>query len=112
MAEEESERLLLATQTIGLSVSSDQIKQLVAYLDLLEKWNRTYNLTAIKDRRAMFDRHLVSVDTDHRILIARDRLPAAAQALIVPDGKLILPQSMGQYPHPAYLAHHRARFKG
>jgi len=60
----------------------------------------------------MFDRHLVSVDTDHHILIARDRLPAAAQALIVPDGKLILPQSMGQYPHPAYLAHHRARFKG
>ena len=59
MAEGESERLLLATQTLGLSVSPDQIEQLVAYVDLLEKWNRAYNLTAIRDRREIVDRHLM-----------------------------------------------------
>ncbi|MFX0546473.1 HNH endonuclease [Roseovarius sp. S1116L3] len=60
----------------------------------------------------MFDRGLISVDADHSILVAEDRLPAPAKALIVPDRKLILPQLAAQHPHPAYLEHHRARFKG
>ena len=59
MVKAETERLLSATQTIGLSVSSAQIEQLVTYVDLLEKWNRTYNLTAIRSRREMLDRHLI-----------------------------------------------------
>jgi 16S rRNA (guanine527-N7)-methyltransferase len=33
--------------------------QLSRYLDLLEKWNRTYNLTAVRDRREMIGRHLL-----------------------------------------------------
>ena len=104
MAEEESERLLLATQTIGLSVSSDQIKQLVAYLDLLEKWNRTYNLTAIKDRRAMFDRHLVESISIAPFLPGKSRvdvgtgagLPGVPLAIIEPDAQYVLLDSNGK----------------
>jgi 16S rRNA (guanine527-N7)-methyltransferase len=33
--------------------------QLLAYLDLLSKWNRTYNLTAIRDPDAMVTQHLI-----------------------------------------------------
>ena len=80
MAEAESERLLRATQTIGLSVSSDQIKQLVAYLDLLEKWNRTYNLTAIKNRREMFNRHLVESISIAPFLSGKRRVDAGTGA--------------------------------
>ena len=31
---------------------------LLAYLALLDRWNRTYNLTAIRDPREMVDKHL------------------------------------------------------
>ena len=34
-------------------------KPLLAYLTLLVRWNRTYNLTAIRDPREMVTRHLL-----------------------------------------------------
>ncbi len=60
----------------------------------------------------MFDRGLVSVDDDHTILVAEDRLPDAAKQLLFPDRKLLVPHPAFLQPHKAYLAHHRARFKG
>lgn len=33
--------------------------KLLAFLDLLSKWNRTYNLTAIRDPEAMVTQHLI-----------------------------------------------------
>lgn len=60
----------------------------------------------------MFDRGLVSIDDDHSILVAENRIPDAAKRLLVPDRKLILPKAAHLQPHPAYLAHHRAGFKG
>ncbi|HGG04793.1 MAG TPA: restriction endonuclease [Aliiroseovarius sp.] len=60
----------------------------------------------------MFDRGLVSVDDDLTILVAEDRLPAAAKNLLVPDRKLLVPEAAFLRPHKAYLAHHRAGFKG
>ena len=104
MAEAESERLLRATQTIGLSVSSDQIKQLVAYLDLLEKWNRTYNLTAIKNRREMFNRHLVESISIAPFLSGKRRvdvgtgagLPGVPLAIIEPNAHYVLLDSNGK----------------
>jgi 16S rRNA (guanine527-N7)-methyltransferase len=32
---------------------------LLGYLELLDKWGRTYNLTAIRERRSAIDRHLL-----------------------------------------------------
>ncbi len=60
----------------------------------------------------MFDRGLLSVDEDHTILIARDHVPAAVAGLIVPEGKLRLPDATHLRPHRDYLAYHRAGFKG
>jgi 16S rRNA (guanine527-N7)-methyltransferase len=34
-------------------------EKLLAYLDLLAKWNRTYNLTAVRDPEDMVSRHLL-----------------------------------------------------
>ena len=42
-----------------LQLAPDLAAPLLAYLDLLARWNRTYNLTAIRDPREMVTRHLL-----------------------------------------------------
>ncbi|WP_409524330.1 16S rRNA (guanine(527)-N(7))-methyltransferase RsmG [Nitrincola sp. MINF-07-Sa-05] len=44
---------------LGLDLSSQQQEQLLNYLALLVKWNKAFNLTAIRDPEQMIDRHLV-----------------------------------------------------
>ncbi len=42
----------------GLTVTPEQAAKLANYLDLLARWNTTYNLTAVRDREAMRTQHL------------------------------------------------------
>lgn len=58
-------RTAAASNSIVRSVSRDKSllptnarERLSAYLDLLEKWNRVYNLTAIRDRPQMESHHV------------------------------------------------------
>jgi 16S rRNA (guanine527-N7)-methyltransferase len=44
---------------IGLALTSGAIEALLAYLELLVRWNAAYNLTAVREPLAMVDRHLV-----------------------------------------------------
>lgn len=48
-----------ACSQIGINISSEQNEQLIQYLELLIKWNKAYNLTAIRDPQEMFVKHLV-----------------------------------------------------
>jgi putative restriction endonuclease len=60
----------------------------------------------------MFDRGLVSIDDDWRILRARS-LPEDVGRLIVPDGHLIVPEDETMRPHLSFLRFHRENvFKG
>jgi 16S rRNA (guanine527-N7)-methyltransferase len=51
-------RLRALAEAIGLGLSDRQVGQLLSYLDLLLRWNATYNLTAVRDRDAAFTQHL------------------------------------------------------
>jgi 16S rRNA (guanine527-N7)-methyltransferase len=51
--------LSTAAADIGIDLSDHQTTQLLSYLDLLEKWNNAYNLTAVRSRSEMLSRHLV-----------------------------------------------------
>lgn len=42
-----------------LTLPSDASRKLLAYVDLLAKWNRTYNLTAIREPERMVSHHLI-----------------------------------------------------
>jgi 16S rRNA (guanine527-N7)-methyltransferase len=44
---------------LGLNLSGAVHAKLMAYVALLKKWNRTYNLTAIRDEGAMITQHLL-----------------------------------------------------
>jgi 16S rRNA (guanine527-N7)-methyltransferase len=44
---------------LGLELPAGSRAQLVHYLELLAKWNRTYNLTAIRDPLQMVSHHLL-----------------------------------------------------
>lgn len=46
-------------QSLGMALSDDQIDQLLSYLELLHKWNRAYNLTAVEDPLDMVSLHLL-----------------------------------------------------
>lgn len=61
----------------------------------------------------MFDRGLISVAEDHSILIAHNKVSKeTVDRLIIPDGKLILPDNPRDHPHPAYLRFHREEIYG
>jgi 16S rRNA (guanine527-N7)-methyltransferase len=44
---------------LGISLSEQQQRLLLQYLELLVKWNRAYNLTAIREPAKMVSRHLL-----------------------------------------------------
>lgn len=53
------EKLVRQSGAMGIELTQDQTEKLMAYLGLLVKWNRAYNLTAVRDLDEMVDRHLV-----------------------------------------------------
>ena len=44
---------------LGLALQASQRKQLLTYIDLLAKWNKLYNLTAIRDPHEMLSHHVL-----------------------------------------------------
>lgn len=61
----------------------------------------------------MFDRGLLSIDDDYRILLARQRVPDALSRMLNTDGKLRGPSRPEFRPHPQFLRFHRETiFKG
>jgi putative restriction endonuclease len=57
----------------------------------------------------MFDRGLISVDDDFRILTAREKIPDTVGRLLNPDGRLRSPKSKEQMPHSQFLRFHREK---
>lgn len=51
--------LAAGAKQLGLALSHQQQKKLLAYLELMAKWNRTYNLTALRDPMQMVTHHLL-----------------------------------------------------
>lgn len=53
------EALTQGCARLGLDFPEATLKQLLDYLQLLQKWNKTYNLTAIRDAKQMVSHHLL-----------------------------------------------------
>ena len=54
-----SAQLTAGVAALGLSLPEDVEAKLSAYLALLDKWNRVYNLTAVRETERMVSHHLL-----------------------------------------------------
>lgn len=53
------DQLIAGLQTLELPCDADKIERLLAFIALIEKWNKAYNLTAIRKRQEMVSLHLL-----------------------------------------------------
>lgn len=54
-----SEKLIKGSQALGIELSEQQQELLLKYVGLLQKWNKAYNLTAVREPLAMVTYHLL-----------------------------------------------------
>ena len=52
-------RLVEGVGVLGLNPTEGQLDQLLAYVDLLARWNKVYNLTAVREPAEMLTHHLL-----------------------------------------------------
>lgn len=76
---------------LGLSLDAAAQAQLLAYMDLIAKWNKVYNLTAVRDAQEMLTHHLLDslavVAPLRRELAALQQAQDRAALATSPDGK-------------------------
>lgn len=53
------EKLASGLQTMGMVLEKSTQQRLIEYILLLQKWNRIYNLTAVRDPEKMLTQHLL-----------------------------------------------------
>ena len=66
---------------LGLALTEGQQTQLLAYMDLIGKWTKVYNLTAVRDANEMLTHHLL----DSLAVVAPLRREVAR--LVLPEGQ-------------------------
>lgn len=100
----EKEYLLRGLEKLRLTISDQQVEQLMLYLQLLVKWNRAYNLSAIREPLEMVKLHLLDSLaiaghlTGTRLIDVGTGagLPGVPLAIIYPDKHFTLLDSVGK----------------
>lgn len=98
----ESLQALLAKSDID--IADNQIDQLVAYVELLDKWNKTYNLTSVRDPQEMLIKHIMDSLVVGRHLTGDNfidvgtgpGLPGIPLAILYPERNFVLLDSLGK----------------
>lgn len=101
MLAEKLNQLLAQTE---LSVSEQQKQQLLGFVQLLDKWNKAYNLTSVRDPQEMLVKHILdSVVVSPHLQGARfidvgtgPGLPGIPLAIMNPDKHFVLLDSLGK----------------
>ncbi|CAN7257130.1 16S rRNA (guanine(527)-N(7))-methyltransferase RsmG [Pseudorhodoferax sp. LjRoot39] len=99
-------RLPDAAQALGLALSDAEADALLAYQGLIAKWNKVYNLTAVRDPEQMLTQHLVdclaAVPPLRRVLAEQG---AEAPALLDVGAGAGLPGVVFAILHPQLQVH-------
>jgi len=86
-------QLLEGLHRLNITATFEQQQRLLAYLGLMQKWNKAYNLTAIRDPQQMLIRHLLDslaivpfvAPTDLIDVGSGGGLPGIPLAILKPD---------------------------
>ncbi|EKO4007218.1 16S rRNA (guanine(527)-N(7))-methyltransferase RsmG [Vibrio fluvialis] len=93
----------LIAQT-DLKVSEHQRQQLVGYVELLNKWNKAYNLTSVRDPMEMMVKHILDSIVVSPLLVGErfidvgtgPGLPGIPLAIMNPEKSFVLLDSLGK----------------
>ncbi|WP_100268766.1 16S rRNA (guanine(527)-N(7))-methyltransferase RsmG [Vibrio fluvialis] len=93
----------LIAQT-DLEVSEQQREQLVGYVELLNKWNKAYNLTSVRDPMEMMVKHILDSIVVSPLLVGErfidvgtgPGLPGIPLAIMNPEKSFVLLDSLGK----------------
>lgn len=99
-----SEEIRAGVNVMGITINDRQISQLSDYLALFEKWNKAYNLSAIREISEMVSRHILdSLSVVPYITVEKiidvgtgGGLPGIPLAIIFPEKKFTLLDSNGK----------------
>ncbi len=88
----------------GIALPDQQKQQLIGYVELLHKWNKTYNLTSVRDPMQMLVRHILdSIVVNPHLQGSRfidvgtgPGLPGIPLAIVRPDAHFTLLDSLGK----------------
>lgn len=91
-------------QNCDLVVSEQQQQKLVAYVVMMNKWNKAYNLTSVRDPEQMIIKHIVDsivvapyLDKNQYIDVGTGPgLPGIPLAIMCPDKHFVLLDSLGK----------------
>ena len=99
-----SEKLDQLLDETALEVSQQQRQQLLAFVELLNKWNKAYNLTSVRDPHEMLVKHILDSLVVSPYLQGKSfidvgtgpGLPGIPLAIINPDQHYVLLDSLGK----------------
>ncbi|MFQ3175174.1 MAG: 16S rRNA (guanine527-N7)-methyltransferase [Psychromonas sp.] len=88
----------------ALEVTESQTQQLVQLVELLNKWNKAYNLTSVRDTNQMLVKHIMDSIVVSPYLIGErfidvgtgPGLPGLPLAILNPDKQFVLLDSLGK----------------
>jgi 16S rRNA (guanine527-N7)-methyltransferase len=101
-------RLVSGATCLGLSLTASQTNKLLDYLFLIQKWNRAYNLTAIREPEEMLNLHLLDSLSICSLVSQRAQgnrlldvgtgagLPGVVLAILNPDFQIALLDTNGK----------------
>lgn len=98
------ERLSAGASELGLALTADQQQRLLQFVAMLARWNRAYNLTAVRDPLEMIARHLLDSLAVHPFLFGDavldlgtgPGLPGIPLAVLSPERRFSLLDSNGK----------------
>ncbi|MGB9096009.1 16S rRNA (guanine(527)-N(7))-methyltransferase RsmG [Erwinia sp.] len=97
-------KLTSLLKAAAISLSDQQKKQLVGYVEMLNKWNKAYNLTSVRDPEQMLIRHIMdSIVVEPHLRGSRfidvgtgPGLPGVPLAIVRPEAHFTLLDSLGK----------------
>jgi 16S rRNA (guanine527-N7)-methyltransferase len=97
-------KLTSLVSTTNIKLSEQQLNQLIQYVELLNKWNKTYNLTSVRDPQDMLVKHILDSLVVGKYLKGSNfidvgtgpGLPGIPLSILYPERNFVLLDSLGK----------------